>query len=110
MYTSFKEKETIKDTYTDAELAALVDEAHRVGKRVAVHSGTQPSLESVVNLGYDTIEHGTFLTNEQAKRMAQKGLFLIPTIVAYTYIYEEMEKERYGISCTGSMGRSTVIL
>ncbi|MBE6987567.1 MAG: amidohydrolase family protein [Clostridia bacterium] len=80
--------------YTDEELAVIVDEAHRVGKRVAVHSGTQPSIESVINLGFDTIEHGTFMTNEQAKRMAQKGLFFVPTIVAYTYIYEEMEKER----------------
>lgn len=80
--------------YTDAELAVIADEVHRVGKRVAVHSGTQPSLESVINLGFDTIEHGTFMTDEQAKKMAQKGLFLIPTIVAYRYIYEEMEKDR----------------
>ena len=90
--------------YTDAELAVIVDECHRLGKRVAVHSGTQPSLESVVNLGFDTIEHGTYLTDEQVKRMVQNGQHLVPTIVAYTYIYEEMEKDRIekGLVYTGN--------
>lgn len=91
---AFTSHRTDLPEYTDKELAVIVDECHRLNRRVAVHSGTQPSIESCVNLGFDTIEHGTFMTNEQARRMAQNGQYLVPTIVAYTYIYEEMEKER----------------
>ena len=74
--------------FTQEELNAAVDESHRVGKKIAVHAGTQPSIQMCIDAGFDTIEHGTFLEVDQAKQMAEKGIVWVPTIVAYTRTYE----------------------
>lgn len=78
--------------FTQEELDAAVDEAHRQGIKIAVHSGTQPSIQMCIDAGFDTIEHGTFLTETQAKQMAEKGIAWTPTITAYTYLYEQTKK------------------
>jgi imidazolonepropionase-like amidohydrolase len=76
--------------FTQEELNVAVDECHRVGKKAAVHAGTQPSIQMCIDAGFDTIEHGTYMTVAQAKQMADKGLVWVPTIVAYTKTYEEI--------------------
>jgi len=74
--------------YTMEELEAIVDECHRVGKKTMVHAGTQPAIQMSIDAGFDTIEHGTDLTVEQAKQMANKGIVWVPTIVAYTQSFK----------------------
>lgn len=74
--------------FTQEELNAAVDECHRVGKKIAVHSGTQPSIQMCIDAGFDTIEHGTYLTVEQARQMKEKNIVWVPTISAYSAIYE----------------------
>lgn len=74
--------------YTQEELDAAVDECHRVGVKCAVHAGLQPALQMCIDAGFDTIEHGTFLTYEQVLQMKEKGLAWIPTMTAYTVLYE----------------------
>ena len=78
--------------YTQEELDAAADEAHRVGRKLAIHAGTQPSIQMAIDAGYDTIEHGTFLTVEQALQMKAKGLVWCPTIVAYTWTNNRIER------------------
>lgn len=77
--------------YTQEELNAASEECHRLGKKISVHAGTQPSIQMCINAGYDTIEHGTFLRVEQAQEMAKKGIAWVPTIMAYIYLYEYLE-------------------
>lgn len=60
--------------------------------KIAVHSGTQPSIQMCIDAGFDTIEHGTFLTEVQARQMAKKGIAWTPTITAYTYLYEQTKQ------------------
>ena len=76
--------------YTQEELNAAVDEAHRVDKKIAVHAGTQPSIQMAIDAGFDTIEHGTYLTVDQAKQMKDKGIVWCPTIAAYTRTHERI--------------------
>ena len=45
-----------------------------------------------IDAGFDTIEHGTFLTEAQARQMAEKGIAWTPTITAYTYLYEQTKQ------------------
>ena len=78
--------------YTQEELNAAVDECHRVNKKVAVHAGTQPSIQMAIDAGFDTIEHGTWLTVDQAKQMKEKGMVWVPTIVAYTFTHQRIVK------------------
>lgn len=74
--------------FTQEELNAAADESHRVGKKCAVHAGLAPALQMSIDAGFDTIEHGTFLTLEQVKQMAKNGQAWVPTMTAYTVLYE----------------------
>jgi imidazolonepropionase-like amidohydrolase len=76
---------------TPAELAALVDESHRLRKKVAVHChGDQAALEAI-EAGVDSIEHGSFLKPETLARMKSKGIFLTPTLMATEWIMSKLE-------------------
>ena len=66
--------------YTTEELAALVDEAHAVGKRVAVHSHTADATKRALRAGVDTIEHGTELDEECLTLFLETGAVMVPTI------------------------------
>lgn len=83
--------------FTQEELDAAVDECHRRGIKCGVHAGTHPGIQMCIDAGFDTIEHGTFLTVEQAEQMAKNGQAWTPTIMAYTYLYEVCKKtlEKY---------------
>jgi imidazolonepropionase-like amidohydrolase len=71
--------------FTHAELAALVDEAHRLGYRVAAHAEGLPGTEAAIALGIATIEHGMYLSErpDLLERMARNGQVLVPTITGY---------------------------
>ncbi len=73
---------------TDPELAALVDEAHRMGVRVAAHVEGLDGTTAAVDHGMDTIEHGMYLCQrpELLARMAARGLFLVPTLSGYYWM------------------------
>ena len=70
--------------FTQEELDAAADECHRRGKKIAVHSGVYPTIQMCIDAGFDTIEHGTYMTVEQARQMKEKGLAWVPTITPYT--------------------------
>ena len=72
--------------YTQEELDFAVAETHRLGKKCFVHASLQPSLQMAIDAGFDSIEHGTFLTVEQAKQMAEKNIYWCPTIASLEYI------------------------
>ena len=78
--------------FSQAEMNAAVGECHRLGKKIAAHSTIPPSLEMCIEAGFDTIEHGTDLTLEQAKRMRDKGIAWVPTIFVHKITYENLVK------------------
>lgn len=56
-------------------MTAIVEEAHRAHKRVAVHAQTQIAIQTAINGGADSIEHGDAVTDEQLNMMRDKGIF-----------------------------------
>jgi len=68
--------------YTDAELAAIVDEAHRLGRPVASHAITEEGIAAALRAGVDSIEHGHGLTPAEMDEMVRRGIPWIPTILA----------------------------
>jgi imidazolonepropionase-like amidohydrolase len=74
-------------TYPSDVLKAIIDEAHRLGKRVGCHSFGGEGLRNTVLHGCDSVEHGYSLTQELCNMMAQKGLYYDPTLVRYTEPY-----------------------
>jgi imidazolonepropionase-like amidohydrolase len=65
--------------YTEAELAAAVQETARVGKRVAVHATGEPGTLYAARAGVVSIDHADQLSDETMRLMKQKGIFAVPT-------------------------------
>jgi imidazolonepropionase-like amidohydrolase len=68
--------------YTYDEMKALVDEATKLERKVAAHAHGTDGIKTAVRAGVSSIEHGSFLDDEGAKMMAQRGTFLVPTLSA----------------------------
>jgi imidazolonepropionase-like amidohydrolase len=71
---------------TPAEMTALVDESHRLRKKVAVHCHGDTAAREAITAGVDSIEHGSFLKPETLQLMKSKGTYLTPTLLASEYI------------------------
>jgi imidazolonepropionase-like amidohydrolase len=68
--------------YTYDELHAMVEEANKLGRKVAAHAHGTEGIKVAVRAGVSSIEHGSFLDEEGAKMMAAKGTYLVPTLSA----------------------------
>jgi imidazolonepropionase-like amidohydrolase len=67
---------------TEEEIAVAVFEGGRKGKHVSAHAYGGEGLTNAVRAGARSIEHGGFLTEEQAALMAERGCYLVPTLSA----------------------------
>src|SRR5207302_1725433 len=77
--------------FTPAEMAALVDETHRLRKKVAVHCHGDQAAKEAIEAGVDSIEHGSFLKPETLTLMKNKGTFLTPTLMPVEYIMSKID-------------------
>jgi imidazolonepropionase-like amidohydrolase len=66
--------------FTDEESRAIVEEAHRLGKKVAAHAIGSEGIAAALRAGVDTIEHGDGLTDVLMDEMARKGVCWVPTL------------------------------
>jgi imidazolonepropionase-like amidohydrolase len=71
--------------YTEAELGAAVEEASRVGKRVAVHATGEPGTLFAAQAGVASIDHANQLGEETMRLMRQKQIFAVPTFTIFEY-------------------------
>lgn len=76
-------KVTLGEDMTQAEVSAIVDEAHREHLKVAVHAFDEVSIQLAIDAGVDSIEHGNGVTDAQLKMMRDKGIFLDLTPTFY---------------------------
>src|SRR5438045_3566583 len=76
---------------TSAEMAALVDESHRLRKKVAVHCHGDQAAREAIEAGVDSIEHGSFMKPETLTMMKKKGIFLTPTLMASEWIMGKLD-------------------
>ncbi len=70
---------------TQAEMDALVDEAHRLGLKAAAHAHGAEGARVAIRAGIDSIEHGSFLDDDALRMMVAKGTYLVPTLMAGEY-------------------------
>ena len=68
--------------YTYEELKAMVDEASKLGRKVAAHAHGTEGIKIASRAGVSSIEHGSFLDEEGARLMKANGTFLVPTLSA----------------------------
>ena len=74
--------------FTDEEMKAMVDEAHRLGRRVAAHAMGWDGIDASLKAGVDSIEHGYGLDEELMDRMVRQGTYWCPTIYVGVYVAE----------------------
>ena len=67
--------------FTYEEMKAIVDEATKLERKVAAHAHGTEGIKIATRAGVASIEHGSFLDEEGAKMMAQRGTFLVPTLM-----------------------------
>jgi len=68
--------------YSYEEMKALVDEATKLGRKVAAHAHGTEGIKIAVRAGVSSIEHGSFLDEEGARMMEERGTYLVPTLMA----------------------------
>jgi len=74
--------------YTQAELAAAVQETARVGKKVAVHATGEPGTLYAASAGVASVDHADQLSKETMRIMREKGIFAVPTFTIFEYFAE----------------------
>jgi imidazolonepropionase-like amidohydrolase len=72
--------------FTDEEAKAIVDEAHRLGKKAAAHAIGSDGIAAALRSGVDTIEHGDGLTEALMDELVQKKVYWVPTITVGAYV------------------------
>jgi len=80
---------------TRDEMAAVADEAHRLGKKVAAHAYSPESVTDCVMAGIDSIEHGVMIDEPTIALMAEKGTALVPTMSAFDNYVRPGAEERF---------------
>lgn len=77
------ERASVSQTqYTQGELEAMVAEATKLERKVAAHAHGTEGIKIATRAGVASIEHGSFLDEEGAKLMAERGVYLVPTLMA----------------------------
>jgi len=72
--------------FTDEEAKAIVDEAHRINKKVAAHTIGSDGIAAALRAGADTVEHGDGLTDALMDEMARRGIYWVPTLTVGLYV------------------------
>jgi imidazolonepropionase-like amidohydrolase len=76
--------------FTDEEMRAIVDTAESLGLKVAAHAHGARGIEAAARAGVHTIEHGTYIDEAAAKAMRENGTTLIPTLMAFQGIKQNL--------------------
>jgi imidazolonepropionase-like amidohydrolase len=74
--------------YTDEELKAFADEAHRLGRKIAGHAIGWDGIDAALRAGFNSVEHGDGLTPDLIERMVRQRVYWCPTIFVGAYVAE----------------------
>ncbi len=80
---------------TQAELDAIVDEAHALRRKTAAHAHGNEGAKRAILAGIDSIEHGSFMQDDTLDLMKQRGTYLVPTLIAGESMGEKIDKGVY---------------
>ncbi|OLF81583.1 Xaa-Pro dipeptidase [Maricaulis sp. W15] len=81
----------VEQQFFDDELAAIVEAAHMMGRRVTAHAHGVTGINSFLEAGGNSIEHGTYLDRESIRLMRRNGAYLVPTVLAGITVAELAE-------------------
>jgi imidazolonepropionase-like amidohydrolase len=76
---------------TQEEMNAIVSEAHAWNRKAAAHCHGDAAAKMAIRAGVDSIEHGSFLSDDTLRAMKEKGVYLVPTLFAGVWVGEHLE-------------------
>jgi len=76
------------EQYSPEEMHAIVEEAHRLGRKTAAHAHGARGIKDAVSAGIDSIEHGSFIDEEDIQLMKERGTYLVPTLYLGDWLLE----------------------
>jgi imidazolonepropionase-like amidohydrolase len=75
--------------YTPEELAAIVDEAHKLGRKVAAHAHGTQAIKNAIRAGVDSVEHASLIDDEGIRLARERGTYLVMDIYNDDFILQE---------------------
>ena len=78
--------------FSDEEIRAVVAEAHRLGRKVAAHAHGAAGIKQAVLAGVDSIEHGSYIDDEDIALMKERGTYLVPTLYLGDWFLENAQR------------------
>ena len=85
----------VNQQFFEDELAAIVEAANRMGRKVAAHAHGADGIKAALRAGVSSIEHGTYLDDEAIELFIETGAYLVPTIHAGKFVEEKAREEGY---------------
>jgi imidazolonepropionase-like amidohydrolase len=82
--------------FTSAELAAIAETAHALGRKVTAHAHAKAGIDAALNAGFDSIEHAMWADEETMRLFKKTGAWLVPTVYPITYVGDTPEKMKQG--------------
>ena len=76
----------LNQQFSDPELTAIVESAHRMGRQVTAHAHGVDGINAFLRAGGDSIEHGTYLDDQSIRLFKSNGAWLIPTLLAGDFV------------------------
>ena len=73
---------------TNAEIKAVIDTAHGLGRKVASHAHAAEGINAALRAGVDSVEHGSYSNAESVKLFKKSGAYLVPTLLAGATVVE----------------------
>ncbi len=81
----------VSQQFTDEELAAIVDTAHKLGRKVTAHAHGVDGLNAALRAGVDSIEHGSYLDESSIALFKKTGAYYVPTLLAGATVAKEAD-------------------
>ncbi|MEZ5961066.1 MAG: amidohydrolase family protein [Hyphomonadaceae bacterium] len=78
----------VEQQFSDAELQAIVEAAHAMGRRVTAHAHGAGGINAALRAGVDSIEHGSYTDQESLRLFRRNDAYLVPTILAGVTVEE----------------------
>ena len=76
------------EQYTPEEMKAIITTAHGLGRKVAAHAHGALGIKNAVLAGVDSIEHGSYINDEDIQLMKERGTYLVPTLYLEDWLLE----------------------
>jgi imidazolonepropionase-like amidohydrolase len=76
--------------YSEEEMKSIIDTAHSLGRKVAAHAHGSGGIKLAVLAGVDSIEHGSYINDEDVALMKEHGTYLVPTVYLEDWLLENV--------------------